>query len=259
METTVQPLHVGAAVALGLALIGFLVGTGAPPQVDHLLGATPADATTDAPALAEAPTYRTLRSGVLSLGTGWEEDTRDMRGPSVLDSVETGGADKVAAVAARSSRRAYDGAPPTIPHTIRQDSAAECLACHDEGLRLRGRIAAPMSHTEMTSCTQCHVVEVGPMPGARLSEQAVASPNSFVGLASPVSGERAWGTAPSIVPHSTTNRERCDSCHGVNGRDALRTPHPDRQSCTQCHALSAQLDRRPDLWASEQRPGGSAP
>ena len=36
---------------------------------------------------------------------------------------------KLAALQARASRRAYDGAPPTVPHPIMQDSSAACLAC----------------------------------------------------------------------------------------------------------------------------------
>ncbi len=30
----------------------------------------------------------------------------------------------------RQQRRAYDGAPPTIPHLVQQNSASECMACH---------------------------------------------------------------------------------------------------------------------------------
>jgi cytochrome c-type protein NapB len=34
------------------------------------------------------------------------------------------------------------------------------------------------------------------------------------------------------------------SCHGPNGLFGLRTPHPDRQSCFQCHVPEAGLDQR---------------
>ena len=39
-------------------------------------------------------------------------------------------------------------------------------------------------------------------------------------------------------------RERCDSCHGV-WAGALRTTHPWRQNCVQCHTPSAARDQHP--------------
>jgi cytochrome c-type protein NapB len=48
-----------------------------------------------------------------------------------------------------------------------------------------------------------------------------------------------------VIPHPTHMRENCESCHGVAGPHGLRTPHAERQSCTQCHAPDAKLDRRP--------------
>jgi cytochrome c-type protein NapB len=105
-----------------------------------------------------------------------------------------------------------------------------------------------MSHTAMASCTQCHVVEEAPMPGgADLPPDPRDVGNAFVGLPSPTAGPRAWDVAPPQVPHRTFMRENCDSCHGVNGRDALRSSHPWRESCEQCHAASAQADGRPGV------------
>ena len=57
-------------------------------------------------------------------------------------------------------------------------------------------------------------------------------------------GNRAWSIAPPEIPHRTFMQERCESCHGVNGRDAIRSTHPWRQSCEQCHAPSAEFDQR---------------
>jgi nitrate reductase (cytochrome), electron transfer subunit len=57
-------------------------------------------------------------------------------------------------------------------------------------------------------------------------------------------GERAGPGAPPTVPHATTMRERCSSCHGVAGALGMRSTHPWRESCTQCHAPSAVLDQR---------------
>jgi cytochrome c-type protein NapB len=86
------------------------------------------------------------------------------------------------------------------------------------------------------------------MPGGQdLPPDPRAVDNSFAGFPSPDQGPRAWDIAPPQIPHRTFMRERCESCHGVNGRDAIRSSHPYRQSCEQCHAASAEKDLRPGL------------
>jgi cytochrome c-type protein NapB len=67
--------------------------------------------------------------------------------------------------------------------------------------------------------------------------------NEFVGTKAPLKGTRAWPQAPPTMPHRTLMREDCLSCHGPQGLFGLRTPHPDRRSCTQCHVPSAELDQ----------------
>jgi cytochrome c-type protein NapB len=59
------------------------------------------------------------------------------------------------------------------------------------------------------------------------------------------SGVRAYTGAPPEIPHSTWMRETCLACHGGTGAEGLRTRHPQRQSCTQCHAPSAGLNQGP--------------
>ena len=62
----------------------------------------------------------------------------------------------------RADRRAYDGAPPTIPH---EDFGIECGDCHnDEGIEVPDVGYAPaMPHQEtagmsaISRCRQCHV------------------------------------------------------------------------------------------------------
>lgn len=249
---TQSALQVFFAAVVGVALIGFVRGTSRDDYADD-----PADAIPDAAEAATASgvpvarSYTALRQSPRGEGSGWEADLAALKGqgPGVLDPVSLDGTSRAADVAARAERRAYDGAPPRIPHAIRQDSAPECLSCHEEGLRFRGLLATPMSHTSYTSCTQCHVVTEAPMPGGvDLPPDPRAVVNTFVGLASPQSGPRAWAVAPPQIPHKTWMRETCDSCHGVNGRDALRSSHPARQNCQQCHAASAELDLRPGLW-----------
>lgn len=153
-------------------------------------------------------------------------------------------AERALALNERSSRRAYDGAPPVVPHPVAQDSAASCLACHGPGLVVKDKIASRISHPPYTSCTQCHA----PAAGTRIpaTEQALLQPiaeNEFAGLNAPLKGTRAWPQAPPTVPHSTLMRSDCLSCHGPQGLFGLRTPHPDRRSCTQCHVPTAEMDQ----------------
>jgi cytochrome c-type protein NapB len=138
------------------------------------------------------------------------------------------------AVRARSLRRAFDGAPPTVPHPIRASGAAECLACHADGFQLGGRRASPVPHERYASCTQCHVSSEASFRVVS-ANPAAAAPSSWRGLVSAEGGPVAYPGAPPAVPHSTRMRERCDSCHGAEGWVALRTPHPARRSCLQCH------------------------
>ncbi|MCA9577384.1 MAG: nitrate reductase cytochrome c-type subunit [Polyangiales bacterium] len=148
------------------------------------------------------------------------------------------------AAAARREARAYDGAPPTIPHAVDQHGAPACLACHAEGMRVEGRAAPLMSHERFDSCLQCHALAESPLPRSAPLAHSVSEVNSFLGLTEPERGERAWPGAPPTMPHRTFMRERCDSCHGTQA-SGLTTSHPWRQSCPQCHAPSATLDQRP--------------
>ena len=144
----------------------------------------------------------------------------------------------------RLVRRAYDGAPPVIPHPVEQVSAASCLACHGEGKIIKDRVAARISHAHYSNCTQCHVPSVGAGPPLQDLALEPLAGNSFSGLSTFGKGARAYEGAPPTIPHPTAMRGDCMSCHGPQGAAALRTSHPWRQSCTQCHLPSAELDQR---------------
>ncbi|WP_432799522.1 nitrate reductase cytochrome c-type subunit [Poriferisphaera sp. WC338] len=154
---------------------------------------------------------------------------------------------KLAAIAARSDRRAYSGAPPVIPHQIDQRRPESCMSCHGEGMKLGSVVAPKLSHKFLTNCTQCHVESSNRT--LVLREQASLSESHFVGMASPSEGTRAWRGAPPTIPHATMMRENCTSCHGPSGKEGIRSSHPYRQNCNQCHAQSAALNQR--LNASE--------
>jgi len=145
------------------------------------------------------------------------------------------------ALEGRAARRAFAGAPPVVPHPTAGTSSAGCLACHGDGLQLGALRAPPLPHASYASCTQCHVTrgESGP---AELPAVAVAS--RFRGLEAAGPGARAWTGAPPALPHTSQMRQNCLACHGPLGLAGLRTPHPERLSCLQCHALRAALEHR---------------
>lgn len=149
-------------------------------------------------------------------------------------------ADKVVSSRQRASRRAYNGAPPIIPHAVQNTSDAACYACHSNGMQMAGLKASVMSHPFLANCMQCHA-SPPPAPFQRV-DSAVA--NSFVGLPAPKAGQRAYAGAPPTIPHSQWMRQNCLACHGgPNGWSGMESTHPWRTNCTQCHAPSAVLDQ----------------
>ncbi|MFW6086296.1 MAG: hypothetical protein ACODAG_03750 [Myxococcota bacterium] len=253
-----RAVQVVATVAIAAGVIGFLTGVRRPPPEAGGYQLSGPAAAPEGDAIA-APTQAQVAQSRFGVNRTRHPEAlaalADDR-PALTDPVELSTQDPGAELSRRAASRAYDGAPPTIPHPIDQRSFPSCTACHAEGLRVAGKTARPMSHPPYGSCTQCHVVESRPMP----FEPTTSGPpedNAFEGTRSPVGGERAWDGAPPVIPHRTFMRERCESCHGVLAT-GIRTSHPWRQSCTQCHAPSAELDQRPaaDLgWA----PGSGGP
>ncbi|MGJ8639468.1 MAG: nitrate reductase cytochrome c-type subunit [Opitutaceae bacterium] len=143
----------------------------------------------------------------------------------------------------RESRRAYDGAPPIVPHPIAQDNAASCLECHSQATQISNVVAPAISHPEYTSCTQCHVSGKGLGSRWNTADFDLHTGNLFAGnhTAKPV--DRAYDNSPPTIPHNVHMRQNCMSCHGELGTSPIRTSHPDRQSCTQCHVPSGQIDK----------------
>lgn len=192
--------------------------------------------------VSPATGYTALRHVRRGPNAAWRSNVGTLvQTPPVPETAESYHRDHPAALAMRGTRRAYDGAPPVIPHPIEDRNVGSCLACHAKGLDIAGTQAPAMSHPTYTSCTQCHAPSVeGVTAGAGLVVE-----NVFVG-AQPGGGggARAWPGAPPTMPHPTWMRETCASCHGPQGLPGLRTTHPERQSCTQCHAPSAALDQR---------------
>ena len=153
-----------------------------------------------------------------------------------VDVPEVEGAVKSTAVA-RSERPAYDGAPPVIPH---DDFGAACSSCHNRwGISVEGVGYAPANpHAdtrevgETTRCRQCHVFVTA-------SDVFVAS--SFQGLQQDLrSGGRLNPISPPTIPHRTLMRSNCVACHaGPGSREEIKTSHPERTRCRQCHVPEA--------------------
>ena len=133
----------------------------------------------------------------------------------------------------RATRRAYDGAPPVIGH---EDFGIECVGCHDDqGVEVpEVGFAPPMPHAETAGlaessrCRQCHVFRV---------TDAVFVASTFEGLSQDLRhGARQHGNAPPTIPHKVFMRENCAACHtGPAAREEIRTSHPERTRCRQCH------------------------
>jgi cytochrome c-type protein NapB len=75
----------------------------------------------------------------------------------LLAKIEVNENDKLLSLSDRETRRAFNGAPPTVPHPIDQLDPAACMACHGEGLQSKTLQASKMPHPYYSSCTQCHV------------------------------------------------------------------------------------------------------
>jgi cytochrome c-type protein NapB len=232
-----------AVVVVSVAIAGYFTGLQAPMKVTART----------APAAASEPEA----SDRLPLGVGVIPATHysDMaalsveRGPHTqlaslksvvkpLAEIRIDPQEKLTALQQRARNRAFNGAPPTIPHAIDQQSDASCVACHKDGVLTESLRISRMSHAFLPNCTQCHV-ESHP----RHLPATVFRENSFAGLPAPTAGPRAFASAPPQIPHSTWMRSDCMSCHGYEGLHGLRTTHPWRNSCQQCHAPSAEMEQ----------------
>lgn len=141
----------------------------------------------------------------------------------------------------RAERRAYDGAPPVIPH---RNFGIDCVACHSaEGMEVDDVGFAPPSPHELTPgmsaisrCRQCHVF---------VTTEAVFRDNDFEGLRQDLRhGARLHPSAPPVIPHKTFMRENCLACHaGPAAREEIRTSHPEGLRCRQCHVPVITLER----------------
>lgn len=225
-------------VAIAVAGVGLLVGFA--PASSAWTQSTPPHSTQESTTALPAVAYLQMNGKARGPNRNYVTDVATLQSgfPAITDPVVNTPADKAATLALRASRRAYAGAPPTIPHPVDANLVGSCLGCHGSGVKVGDTIAPKISHVHLTNCTQCHAQAGTPGLGP---EFPVA--NTFVGLESPTQGSRAWPGAPPVMPHSTRMREDCTSCHGTTGRAGIRSTHPWRANCLQCHATGAALNQ----------------
>ena len=160
-------------------------------------------------ARAAAAAVLVLASGTLALAGCGEADR-----PSVLE---------------LPSNRAYSGAPPTVPHPVNARNRQRCLSCHLEGDAVSddGKTMAQVTpHPELENCVSCHVERK-----TRTNFRRTRFLGKTYGI-----GLRSQPQGPWSIPHPLTMRENCLGCHGSpNAPAVLRTTHPERQRCVQCH------------------------
>jgi cytochrome c-type protein NapB len=150
--------------------------------------------------------------------------------------------------------RAFPGAPPRIPHGLTPDEfrTTACTACHERGgYSIRFTAYAPITpHPELGDCLQCHVGEDVVMGvGTAMTDPNTRCPvchaptgrlRNEVRLTWPrsrwVTFDRGRAGSPPPIPHDRAMRGNCVACHaGPAAVAEIRTLHPERASCRQCH------------------------
>ena len=178
------------------------------------------------------------------------------------------------------SLRAYPGAPPRIPHglTPEEFQTGGCNTCHERGgySQRFGAYVPITPHPEMGACLQCHVGDGALMaialpttdPSARCRQchnpgdgRWTEATIDWQTIAWPQVARDAPEGQPPPIPHTLEFRGNCLACHaGPAGVLELRTTHPERASCRQCHLTAEATSAvfvRPPSQRSEAEEGAS--
>ena len=153
--------------------------------------------------------------------------------------------------------RAYPGAPPRIPHGFTADEfrTGACNTCHQRGgYSPRFNAYVPLTpHPEMPACLQCHVGrdEVTGVSLPSLDPSTVCRQCHAPGAARWAESLVDWRpmarpsrTSPAedggvpAINHDLFFRGNCLACHsGPSAVAEIRTTHPERADCRECHVL----------------------
>lgn len=171
--------------------------------------------------------------------------------------------------------RAYPGAPPSIPHGFTADEfrTGACRTCHERGgYSMRFGAYVPLTpHPEMGACLSCHVGDDGITgitlpsfdPNARCMQchrkgGLVPVRQADVTVLWPAIARRAADGPPPDIPHSVRWRTDCLTCHaGPAAVREIRTDHPLRANCRQCHLATLESDLMEPFTDARNGPGGT--
>lgn len=150
--------------------------------------------------------------------------------------------------------RAYDGAPPRVPHglTTEEFRTTRCKTCHERGgYAMRFQAYAPVTpHPQLGNCLQCHLTDDAVVGAAlpannpdglcRQCHNPGAAPVTRLyadwGAAERAVSIHVSGETPPVIPHDLEMRADCLACHaGPGAVEEIRTRHPERTNCRQCH------------------------
>lgn len=261
-DTLRHVLLIGAAIALmgvGILTLAPLLSPDRGADGEDMVG----DLELGAPIAAEADVFRT-RPSDLAL----ESDV--VRRPGVHPRN----------LAMFRSLRAYPGAPPFIPHglTAEEYRTTGCNACHERGGYVKRFDAySPVApHPELLDCLQCHLPRDA-VVGVRFPDRGANAVcfqchvldgplPTFVALDWPAPrwpsvAQAALTGGPPPIPHDLQLRGNCLTCHmAPGGVEEIRTTHPERSDCRQCHVLVApQVGAFARAAAEETPTSGSDP
>lgn len=171
--------------------------------------------------------------------------------------------------------RAYPGAPPSIPHGFTADEfrTGACRTCHERGgYSMRFGAYVPLTpHPEMSACLSCHVgndaltgVQLPTFdPNARCLQchakgGLIPVRDALFTVLWPTIVPHATDSPPPDIPHSVQWRTDCLACHsGPSAVREIRTDHPFRANCRQCHLATFEADLMER--AIDRGSGGGAP
>ena len=146
------------------------------------------------------------------------------------------------------NNRAYPGAPPSIPHSVKEKlgmGGNVCLQCHQNGgfVQKFNAYAPVTPHPEMVNCKQCHVEQ--------LTDSDFMTTDFYKKPAPKVGVNNALPGSPPVMPHQLQMRENCLACHaGPAAVKELWVDHPERVNCRQCHVPIEQEIHNVELFVS---------
>jgi len=160
------------------------------------------------------------------------------QGPSSSRMQESDTELRPASLQVRAKRRAFDGAPPVVPH---ESLGMACVTCHTaEGKAVPTLGVAPANphdfhSASFSNCRQCHVFSQTDRLFVETNFQGIRQQHRPAGLTD----------QPPVIPHTTAMRSNCAACHtGPAARPEIVCSHPNRTNCVQCHVAKTTKEER---------------